>query len=153
MGCAHIYALNIGQFRPAIKQKDIMNAIETQIIHCANCGAVCPPAPPQGGASGYAITQDNRKICYSCSDNMQREELKDRSRPFFAYVSSDGKEITTWTGGKLMTVTISRPCQLTRQSFLHDRRAYRSIRARDIHGKNWAGRGSAGIAIKMRAIA
>lgn len=81
---------------------------------------------------------------------MQREELKDRSKSFDAYVSSDGRSITTWTGGKLMDVTQSWPCQITRPSHWHDSRSYRSIRARDVHGTMWYGRGSAGIAIKMR---
>ena len=78
------------------------------------------------------------------------EDLKDRGRPFWAYLSGD--KVTTWTGGKLMTVTRSNRCQLTRQSFAHDSRSYRSIHAVDIHGGHWAGRGSDGIAIRLRPV-
>ncbi len=60
--------------------------------------------------------------------------------------------VVIWTGGKLMTVVSSRPCKLTRQSFTHDRRSYRSVRARDIHGGEWIGRGSDGICIKLRPV-
>lgn len=102
--------------------------------------------------TGYATPRDsNEKICFLCADKRQLKELTDRSQPFTAYVSSDGNRITTWTGGKLMDVVQSRPCQLTRHSYTHDRKSYRSIRAMDVHGGFWHGRGSAGIAITLRA--
>lgn len=120
--------------------------------HCP-CGAAFPIHPTgYCGAAGYAIVTDGSKICYACADKAQIGELKTR-QPFVAYVSSDGQSITTWTGGKLMTVTRSTPCALTRQSFTHDHRSYKSIRARDVHGKNWYGRGSAGICITLRPCA
>lgn len=45
-------------------------------IYCAWCGNHCPPPGPQGGASGYALTRDDVKICYDCAgyvDAMQME--------------------------------------------------------------------------------
>lgn len=118
--------------------------------NCAICGAAFPTPPPSGGGSGYAVTRDGLHICYTCADAQQCEELKDRSKPLVAYVSSDGTKITTWTGGELMRVIRSVPCKLTRNSYTHSQKYYRSIRARDIHGGLWYGRGSAGIAITLR---
>lgn len=90
------------------------------------------------------------KICYTCSDRAQIEDLKDRSKPFCAYVGNG--TIHTWTGGKLMTITRSVPCALTRQSWTHDRNGYKSIHAVDVHGGHWAGRGSKGVVIKLRPV-
>lgn len=116
------------------------------------CGAHFPPVPPQGGASGYAVRPDGVLICYDCAHKLELEALKDRSKPFFAYVgcNSNANLITTWTGHKLMTITSSRPCELTRFSFTHDRRSFRSIHAVDVYGGHWHGRGSAGVSIKLR---
>lgn len=125
--------------------------VEGVSFRCSKCGAVKPVGT--SGVTGYARTADgNAIICYECADRMQVAELKDRSKPFCAYVSSDGRAITTWSGGKLMTVIRSRPCQLTRRSNWHSRDSYMSIRARDVHGGEWCGRGSAGIAIKLRPV-
>lgn len=77
---------------------------------CA-CGAVFPQLPAGGGASGYAVLPSGERICYPCADKRQIEELKDRSKPFFAYVGEGS--ITTWTGGVLMRITESRSCRLT----------------------------------------
>lgn len=126
-----------------------MKTIETTL--CA-CGASFPIHPAgYSGGSGYAVLPNGERICYACADKRQVEELKDRSKPFCAYVGRDNS-ITTWTGGKLMTITRAWPCQLTRQSFTHDRRGYLSIHAVDVHGGHWAGRGSEGIAIKLRPV-
>ncbi len=118
---------------------------------CADCGQTFPILT--NGGTGYAVTSDGKKICYSCADKRQIADLKDRSKPFIGYLSSDEKSVTSWTGGKLMTVLYSVPCRLTRQSYTHDVRGYRSVRAKDIHGGEWIGRGSAGIAIKLRPVA
>jgi hypothetical protein len=113
------------------------------------CGNYFPKPPEGGGATGYAVKADGTHICYPCADKLQIEDLKDRSKSVCAYVGSG--IITTWTGGKLMTITC-RPCKLTRQSFTHSRSGYRSIHAVDVHGGHWAGRGSEGIAIKLRPV-
>lgn len=118
--------------------------------HCADCGAPFPEYPPgYCGGTGYATLPKGSRICYPCADKRQVEELKDRSRPFTAYVGK-GMEITTWTGGKLMTITRAWPCKLTRPSFTHDRHGFLSIHAVDVHGGHWHGRGSEGIAITLR---
>lgn len=118
---------------------------------CDACKQSFPVQTSGGTGYGYRTRDDDAKpVCYSCMDKLQIEDLKDRSKPFCAYV---GKGIiTTWTGGKLMTITKSRHCRLTRQSFTHDRRSYMSIHAVDVHGGHWAGRGSEGIVIKLRPV-
>lgn len=125
---------------------------KSQVTSCSKCNSLFPVNPPNHtGATGYATLPNGERICYPCADFLKREELKDRSKPFMAYVGKDN-EITSWTGGKLMTITSSRRCTLTRQSFTHDRKGYRSIHAVDVHGGHWAGRGSEGIIIKLRPV-
>ena len=77
-------------------------------------------------------------------------ELWDHSKPYVAYVSSDGGKITGWKGNELMTITRSTTYRLTRQSYVHGDRI-QSIVARDVHGALWYGRGNAGMSIVMRA--
>lgn len=122
--------------------------------HCADCGALFPVFPVgHVGGTGRATfgpPLDRKEICYPCADKRCIEALKDRSQSFLAYV---GKGIiTTWTGGKLMTITSAQPCQLTRASWTHGRKGYMSIHAVDVHGGHWTGRGSEGIAIKLRPV-
>ena len=116
---------------------------------CTDCGRPFK-LPLYTCGTGYATLPDGNRICYTCADRRQIEDLKDRSKPFNAYVGKG--VITTWTGGKLMTITASQPCQLTWQSNWHDEKSFRSIHAVDAHGGHWAGRGSEGVAIKMRPV-
>ena len=116
-----------------------------------SCGALFPVHQAgHTGASGYAVLPSGERICYACSDKLSVEELKDRTKPFYGYVGK-GNSITTWTGGKLMTITRAWPCKLTRYSFTHGKSCL-SIHAVDVHGGHWAGRGSVGIAIKLRPV-
>jgi len=108
---------------------------------CQQCRKPFPVHPPgYCGGTGYAVLTDGSRVCYACADKWQLERLKDRSSPVIAYLQ--GGDITTWTGGKLMKVVSSR----------HTRNGERSIRARDYHGGCWAGRGSNGMAIKLRPV-
>jgi hypothetical protein len=120
-------------------------------MNCATCQKPFPINPPNHcGGSGFAITNEGKKICYDCAYEREVQELKDRSKSFVAYLGKD--YITTWTGKNLMRVTESRPCRLTRRSNFHDNKSFRSIHAVDIHGKHWAGRGSEGVCIKLRPV-
>jgi hypothetical protein len=123
--------------------------VDGVFFRCACCHKV-KATSGNGCTTGYAVMPTDELYCFDCADVSQREELKDRSKPFVAYVDSYGENITTWTGGVLARITHRRHCRLTRQSFMHDRRDYSSFRARDCHGQNWYGRGSPGIAIKLR---
>lgn len=101
-----------------------------------------------GGGAGYAITPDEQMICYPCADASERDRLK-TAEAFGAYLSRDGKRVTTWTGGELGQVTRWNYCRLTRRSNWHGT-DYRTVRVVDVHGAQWHGRGSPGIAIKLR---
>lgn len=62
-------------------------------------------ATPTDFTPGYAtVAKTGGKICHSCADAMQRNELNAVDKTV-AYVSGDGKAVTTWTGGRLMTIT------------------------------------------------
>lgn len=86
---------------------------------------------PTGIGTGYATTLDGRKLCYACADEAQRAEMATSER-FVAYVSSDGKRVTTWTGGELARVTAS-------WQDMAGRRRY--VRAVDPSGARWHGVG------------
>lgn len=60
-----------------------------------------------GCAAGYARTHDGRVLCYFCANSEQlvTAQHAQRGDRIFAYVSSDGQSITTWTGGMLGRVT------------------------------------------------
>lgn len=110
--------------------------MKTERIICADCGAEIPK-PVNSCGTGYAVFRDGRKVCYACADKIQREDLHDRSRPMTGYLSSDGQRWTTWTGGTLGNVirlTESR-CAFHGARMVH-------IRVRDVHGKEWYGRGA-----------
>lgn len=119
--------------------------MNNNLTHCAKCGA---EFKPYGIGTGYA-TRDNQRICYACTDAEQREDMRDRSQPFVAYVSSDGRTVTTWTGGKLGDARYIGTVRLTRRSYTHGA-TMNSYRVTDVHGGEWYGRGSPGIAITLR---
>jgi hypothetical protein len=65
------------------------------------------PTPRTGIGTGYATTDDNRLVCYDCANSHELYRMNAADN-FMGYLSSDGKNITTWTGFKLATVTHSR---------------------------------------------
>lgn len=102
------------------------------------------------GKTRHGLSSSDEMICYVCCNARDLQTMKTDDR-FAGYLSCDGKQFTTWTGDLLGHVIDSRPCKLTRPSFTHDQHSYRSVRVRDVHGREWYGRGSAGIAITLRA--
>jgi hypothetical protein len=69
-----------------------------------------------------------------------------------AYVSSDGKHITTWTGDVLMTVTSENTGVKHRDPRWYDSLSQRLwyYRATDANGNRWYGKGSGrGMSIRM----
>ena len=112
---------------------------------CNCCKSECIP---DGIKTGYAVPRDGEKICHPCANTSQREGMK-TARIIVAYISSDGRSVTTWTGGKLATVIRSTYVELTRISFTHGR-FIRAIRAVDDTGAHWYGRGSPGLAVTLR---
>lgn len=85
-------------------------------IECQACGGIgetaarildCGHGPTPGAkpGTGYAYTSEGRTLCYACSDEHERQAMSDATGRFLAYVSSDGKSLTTWPGGILARVT------------------------------------------------
>lgn len=94
---------------------------------------------------GYAVTPDGRKICPACADSEQAAEMSRTpiGGRFFAYLSSDGRNVTTWTGGVLGRVT--RTTSNDRQTF---------VRVVDASGGHWAGIGpsESGTYVSLRRV-
>lgn len=94
------------------------------------------PSPHGPHTTGTAHTQDGREVCWSCSDDMERTELKTTNRTI-GYLDRDQRTVTTWPGGHLMNVTHTtqhRGCTPTGgyYSTVH-------LRAIDVHGQHWHG--------------
>lgn len=83
------------------KRKGTPNVENTTAKTCDDCGADCIPA---GCGTGYARTADGRTICYPCAERMETAEFA-VADSFCAYMAGDGRTVTTWTGGRLATVT------------------------------------------------
>lgn len=116
------------------------------VLTCAETGKQFIAAR-DGITTNYA--RDNAGNVYSDEgvDIRERRELLDRSKPFFAYVSCDGKVITGWKGNVLMHVTGS---YTGRVGFC---RNGLYVWATDVHGGKWYGRNAGrGMCITMRAL-
>jgi hypothetical protein len=111
-------------------------------FRCSVCNDVKnTPEELNGIGTGYAV-QNDKMICYSCADEIQREEMKTETH-LFLYVSQDWKHITTWSGG-----TVGR---IAKVGSLHSwSRERRYISAVDDHGNKWHGVGSNGMYCKIR---
>jgi hypothetical protein len=110
-------------------------------VSCDCCGAACIPT---GCTTGYGKTPDGRRLCFPCCDQWQRLDFSAADK-FSAYVSGDGKAVTTWTGGKLAIVAgMSRH----RGGFGGE---YFTVQAVAPNGARWYGRGGgAGMYVNLR---
>lgn len=54
--------------------------------------------------NGIARDSDGKTMCYACAAQVDIDAIE-RGETVYAYVSSDGKRITTWPGIELMRVT------------------------------------------------
>lgn len=128
-----------------VKGKHVCHACaDKRILSCGHT-----PSPHSYITTGTAHTPDGREICCECADREQVQGLKDRSKPFGAYLDGDGRTVTTWTGGKLGTVTSSHTIHLARWSYVHGKTML-AIRVRDVHGAMWHGRTSPGMCVTLR---
>lgn len=109
-----------------------------------DCGHL---STPDGFVMGYATLNDGRRICYADADTMQREEFAEPGRTeFWAYLSSDGKTITTWTGGQLASITQT---GVGRSGF-YDSKIY-FVQAVAPDGSRWYGKnGGPGMSIHIK---
>jgi hypothetical protein len=103
--------------------------------HCADCGKAFPDHP-RGfvGAAGYAATRDGKYICYDCANKRDRAQMAEASS-YVAYLSGDGKKLTTWPGGELARVTSERvaPGGFSKLTY---------VRAVALDGTEWYGKGA-----------
>ena len=106
----------------------------------------------QGCTVNYARNDAGEIFSDEGVDIREKKGLLDRTKPFFGYISSDGKLFTGWKGNELGRVVQSWSIQLTRRSNWHDAKSYRFFKVLDIHGGLWSGRGSAGMCINLRAV-
>lgn len=119
-----------------------------QTVTCAETGKTFV-IETDGFTFNYATDGEGHIFSDEGVDIRERRALLDRSLPFTAYLSSDGRHLTGWKGNVLGAVVDWAPCKLTRTSFTHGK-SYRSVRVRDVHGAMWYGRGSPGVCITLR---
>ena len=117
-----------------------------QSITCAETGKPFTIAV-DGCSFNYATSRTGEILSDEGVDIRERRALLDRSKPFGAYVSSDGRHVTGWKGNVLGTIVRS---SQTRSGFGADMLA---VSVRDVHGNYWHGRGGAGrgMCITLRA--
>lgn len=107
-----------------------------------DCGHL---AIPKKLATGYATLPDGRRVCYSCADDLQRDDVRD-AQPgdrITLYESSDGTRITTWTDGTVMRVLRHG----ARHNFSRERRYVTAI---DELGRVWSGTSAPGMWATLR---
>lgn len=92
----------------------------------------------QGCAYGTCQTTDGRTICLNCAEVEEVENLK-TATDYFAYLASDKKTVTTWTGGTLGFVTAYWQSKGRWSSYGIVHRCY--VHVMDVHGVKWYGSG------------
>ena len=108
----------------------------------------CGHEPTPGKFStGSATDHAGRTMCYPCADSAQAADMATLgTRRISLYLSSDGKNITTWTGGVMARVTEHGASN--RAGFYGSSIHY--IRARDVDGVMWFGKnGGPGMSITL----
>ena len=119
------------------------------VLTCAETGKQFTAAR-DGITTNYARDSDGRVFSDEGVHIRECREMLDRSKPFYAYLSGDGKRLTGWKGNTLGTVQQFSSIRLTRKSYAHGEHI-RHVVIRDIHGGMWHGRGSPGVCITIRA--
>lgn len=118
--------------------------------HATRMGCDCGHVVEIGhdGPAGYGRDQDGATRCYPCCRDRDLDEIRAASpgdKFHGGYLSSDGKEITNWPGGKLMGwVEIGQAHPWSRRG----ERFY--LRARDMSGRVWSGTGGQGMYCALR---
>ena len=112
------------------------------VLTCAETGKQFIAAD-DGCSVNFAWSSTGEVLSDEGVDIRERRELLDRSRPFFCYVSGDGKHVTGWKGNVLGDVV-----RTGRGGGFGGRMLY--VRVRDVHGGRWHGKGAGeGMSIKL----
>ncbi len=69
-----------------------------------DCGHTVTPKPDSVGTGKATDPETGRTMCYPCAESDEREKIK-TADTYTAYVSTDGKTLTTWTGAELAKIT------------------------------------------------
>lgn len=94
------------------------------------------PSPHGEHTTGTATLPDGREVCWACADDWAREDIR-TGGTYFAYLSSDGRQLTTWSGGRLADVTrLSKSRHFGFYGVSYDVVHFRAV---DVHGARWYG--------------
>lgn len=100
----------------------------------------------EGITVNYARDSEGNIYSDEGVDIAEKRELLDRSKPFFCYLSSDGRHVTGWKGNVLGKVTME-----TSSNTGFHRSEITHIRVTDVHGNKWHGKGDGrGMCITIR---
>ena len=106
---------------------------------CATCGGLFAENVPHGQ------DPDGGLHCYDCCHTRDLEALRDRSRPFGGYISTDGRTLINWTGRALGRVVSASTYRNNWGARVH------CYTIRDAHGGYWHGRGAGpGMYVRLR---
>lgn len=90
------------------------------------------------GIGNARIAHTGKRICYPCADRDTRENMRVTDK-VVAYVSADGRQVTTWTGGLLGNTWNVRIGNKRYGTFGPTSRVY--VNVTDLYGGEWYGSG------------
>ena len=114
----------------------ITQSLVGQTLICAETGKSFIGAT-DGFTFNYARDGAGATISDEGVDIRERRAMLDRTKPFICYLSGDGRHVTGWKGNILGTVT-----RETESRTGWHRSTLTHIRAIDVHGNAWHGKGS-----------
>ena len=101
----------------------------------------------EGDTFNYATNAAGEIFSDAGVDARERRELLDRTKPFFCYLSSDGRSVTGWKGNVL-----GRATHEGKSSTGWHASSITHIRVTDCHGGMWHGKGAGrGMCITLRS--
>lgn len=114
--------------------------MNTELLDCGHA-----ESPHSDFTRGYGTDAHGKRHCYECCATQDRDYMNAHGE-ISAYLSSDGKHITTWPGSVLMRVT--REWETSAGGFARNTRITRVWAIVD--GEYWHGRGPGrGMYIRM----
>lgn len=131
--------------------------MSTDALQAADCGheitrtgirtgyaRIAAPRPVNGRTLPADAT-----VCYPCADSLQAEDMATSDR-IDAYVSGDGRNVTTWSGGVLARIVTATEPRVT-YTPTGGRVETVYVIARDADGRTWHGRGPGrGMYVRLR---
>lgn len=115
-----------------------------ETLTCAETGKQFAAAK-DGCSFNYAWDQHGHILSDEGVNIRQHRELLDRSKPYGAYLSGQGRLIVGWNGNVLGYVIDAHPIAVR----CHDGQIH-AVKVRDIHGGLWYGRAVPGCRITLR---